>query len=108
LIHDRLTINHFNVVTAKDGLEGIELARREQPNVILLDVVMPGMNGFEVCRRLRGYDDTKNIPIIFLSAKGRKEDRMEGVWAGGYDYVVKPYDPDVLIRKIKQAIKEKG
>lgn len=86
-----------------DGEEGLTLLADEKPDLLLLDVMMPGMNGFEVCRRMR--EDGRRIPIIFLSAKGDIVDKSIGFKAGGDDYVVKPFSPDELLLRIEAHLR---
>ncbi len=107
LIKSRLELNRYEVVTASNGDEGIERAAAEQPDVILLDVLMPEKNGYATCRELRDRPDTSGIPVIFLTAKGRKEDMVEGTWAGAVGYIVKPYDPKQLLETIEGALKKR-
>ena len=75
------------------------------PDLILLDIMMPGMDGYEVCRRLRGNEATRDIPVIFLTAKTAKEDIVKGFEAGGQDYVTKPFDPNELMERVKTQLK---
>ncbi len=95
----------YEVVTAFNGLEGIRAAEREKPELILLDVEMPLMNGFEVCERLRGNPATKDIPIIFLTANTKEEDVVRGLELGGDDYVTKPFNLRVLEARIRTALR---
>ncbi len=90
----------YQILTAKNGLEGLELARREKPDVVILDVMMPGMDGFEVCSELRSRPDTANLPIIILSALGQVSDRVKGLRAGADDYVPKPVNLDELSARV--------
>jgi DNA-binding response OmpR family regulator len=80
------------VITAADGPSGLEEARRSAPDLILLDVTMPGMTGFDVCRRIRSTPDLMTVPVIFLTARGTLSDKLEGFDAGADDYVPKPFD----------------
>ena len=81
----------LEVATARDGLEGLAVATRLLPDLILLDVRMPGVDGFAVCRQLKAQPATREIPVIFLSALDQIEDKAQGFAAGGVDYVTKPY-----------------
>lgn len=105
LIKSRLELNNFDVVTALNGEEGIRKAIGENPDLILLDVLMPEKNGYEVCQELKNKPETALIPIIFLTAKGRIPDIYEGIRLGASEYVVKPYNPQELLDKINQALK---
>ena len=94
-----------DLLHAFSGEEGIELAAKHIPGVILLDVDMPGMNGYEVCDKLKHHPDTSEIPVIFISARGEMRDRMQGYEAGGADYLVKPFINIDLLAKINLLIK---
>jgi DNA-binding response OmpR family regulator len=88
-----LAASGMEVLEAADGADGIELARKEKPDLILLDVMMPGLEGWEVARRLARDEETSEIPIVFLTARAGLEDRRLGEQVGGVGYVVKPFDP---------------
>jgi DNA-binding response OmpR family regulator len=88
-----LQASGIEVLEADDGEAGLELARREQPDLILLDVMMPGLDGWSVARRLAADESTKDIPVIFLTARAEPADRRLGEQLGGVGYVVKPFDP---------------
>jgi diguanylate cyclase (GGDEF)-like protein len=90
----------FRVLTAADGEEAIEKARTYLPDIILLDVMMPGMDGYEVCRRLRSHYRTRHIPILYVTAKGEEDDKVEGFQGGANDYVVKPWSKRELIQRV--------
>ena len=99
ILHVFLELSDFEVVEACDGVEALELAERSRPDVILLDVMMPRMDGFEVLKRLRASYTTRHIPIIMLTAKDAKEDTLTGFRGGANDYIVKPFDaPELLLR----------
>ncbi len=95
----------YDVVTASDGPEGLEEARRSTPDLILLDVTMPEMDGFEVCRRLRAIPDLGGVPVIFLTARGALTDKLEGFDAGADDYVVKPFDLQELEVRVQAVLR---
>jgi len=86
---------------AEDGPIGLEKAAQEQPDIIILDVEMPGMNGYEVCDRLKNDIKTAHIPIIFVSGRDSLTERMQGYEVGGDDYIVKPFEPETLLAKVK-------
>jgi DNA-binding response OmpR family regulator len=88
-----LQASGIEVLEADDGEAGLELARREQPDLILLDVMMPGLDGWGVARQLAADQSTKDIPVIFLTARAEPADRRLGEQLGGVGYVVKPFDP---------------
>ena len=95
----------YNLIYAKDGTKGVELALASNFDLILLDVVMPDMNSYEVCQKLKKNKKTKNIPIIFLTVKDEEEDIIKGFRCGGVDYVTKPFCTDVLLQRVKTHIK---
>ncbi|HEX2909702.1 MAG TPA: response regulator [Chloroflexia bacterium] len=94
----------FQVVEATDGQEALKLAQEEKPDLILLDVMMPFISGYEVCRQLRTVPELKETPVIFLSAKAQSYEIGEGLEAGGTDYLVKPFIPRELAAKVKQVL----
>ncbi|WP_083461711.1 response regulator [Thermanaerothrix daxensis] len=94
----------YHVVTAASGEEGLQVAVREQPDLILLDIMMPGLDGFEVTRRLRQNPETSSIPILIFTAKSQVEDKVEGYEAGADDYLTKPIHPAELIAHIKALL----
>ena len=95
-----LTRNNYQVITAVNGEEGIEKARKEMPDLILMDVVMPGLNGYQATRTLTRDDETKTIPIIVCTSKGQETDRIWGLRQGAIDYLVKPLNPEELLQRI--------
>jgi DNA-binding response OmpR family regulator len=108
LITLTLQFNGFDVTSARDGAEAVEIAQRGHFDLILMDVRMPRMTGYEACRRLRELDVTKDIPIIFLSAKGQEAEVQQGLQAGADQYILKPFAPDMLSRKIKEVLNNKA
>jgi len=95
----------YDVVTAADGEEAIKKAKSEKPDIIVLDIMMPKMDGYEACKRLKTDPSTKSIPVILLTAKGREVDRKLGAQAGADDYVVKPFSPGRLIERVEGMMK---
>lgn len=95
----------FEVHIAEDGSEAIELAESIQPDLIILDVMMPVMDGIQVCRQLRSRTRTRLIPIIFLTAREAVEDKIKGLEAGGIDYITKPFNNQELMARIKAHIR---
>lgn len=93
----------YLVVTASSGKESVEKAKSEKPSIIFLDIVMPEMDGYEACRNLSQDPATKNIPIVFVSSKGQKADRVWGQLQGAKGYVAKPYTADQIIDQLKVA-----
>jgi DNA-binding response OmpR family regulator len=92
------------VLEAADGATGLELAKREKPDAILLDVMMPGLDGWNVAERLLSADETRAIPIIFLTARADLRDRVRGMDAGGLDYVTKPFNPVELASLVREVV----
>ena len=92
-------------LTAYDGLTALEVARRDKPELILLDQMMPGMDGHGVLRELRRDSRTQNIPVIFLTAKAQAEDRIQGLELGADDYVTKPFSPKELVLRVASVLK---
>ncbi|QJE00467.1 response regulator [Massilia forsythiae] len=93
--------DHYRLRFAKDGPRALELAHEERPNLILLDVMMPGMSGYEVCAALKADPKTAGIPIIFVSALGDIEDELEGFEAGAVDYITKPISPPIVRARVR-------
>ena len=95
-----LTKNGYQVTTAESGEEGIEKAKTELPDLILMDVVMPGLNGYQATRTLTRDEATRNIPIIVCTSKGQETDKIWGLRQGAIDYLIKPINGDELLAKI--------
>ena len=111
LIEYNLKQQGFEVLTADNGNRGIQIARDEKPNLVLLDVMMPQMDGIEVCDRMREDPGLKNIPIIFLTARSDEKTEIEGLNKGADDYITKPISTSKLISRIKAVLRrfdEKG
>lgn len=105
MLQDRLEHEGFEVLTAYDGYTGIDKARNELPDLILLDVMMPDITGLEVCKILVNEPTTKDIPIILVTAKSGAEDTKEGLEAGAFDYIKKPFNRIELLARVKSALK---
>jgi DNA-binding response OmpR family regulator len=103
LVSFRLERAGYTVIVARDGEEALELAVKEQPDLAVLDVMMPKLDGFEVTRRLRAEEATSRMPIILLTAKAQDADLQQGFAAGADDYIRKPFSPDELRVRV-QAI----
>ncbi len=99
-----LSKNQYDVVTAKDGIEGVEKAVAERPDLILMDVVMPRMDGFEACRKLREQEDTKAIPVIMVTTRGELASVETGYAAGCNEYVTKPINGLELLAKVRSCL----
>ncbi|MDP8992188.1 MAG: response regulator [Actinomycetota bacterium] len=91
----------YTVITAGDGLEGLMQARNERPDAVVLDVMMPMMDGFEVARALKADPDTASIPVVLLTARTKIDDMRQGRDAGADDYVTKPFDPTDLVQRVE-------
>jgi len=105
LLQDRLETEGFEILTAYDGKSGINKAISELPDLILLDVMMPEMNGIEACQTLVNNPSTSNIPIILVTAKAGAEDTKEGLEAGAFDYIKKPFNKVELLARVYSALK---
>lgn len=97
----------YTVHTAYDGEEALEKASSDV-DLIVLDIMLPGVDGYEVCRKLRSRVETEEIPIVFLSAKTEEEDQIEGLMLGGDDYLTKPVSPQVLVAHVKAVLRRSG
>ncbi len=93
-----------DVAVALDGEEALETMEEEIPDLVLLDIVMPGMDGYEVCRKMKSHDRLKAIPVIFLSGNDSAEEKQRGMDLGAVDFLTKPIDPDLVIEKVKAYI----
>ena len=101
-------IGGFQVVKARNGAEAVQVARTEIPDLILMDVRMPRMTGVEACAKLKTIPETKDIPIVFLSAMGQEQEIQQGMDVGATEYVLKPFAPDVLMAKVREILGRAG
>ncbi|MGC9363263.1 MAG: hybrid sensor histidine kinase/response regulator [Fidelibacterota bacterium] len=99
-----LLIDKYNVKVAKNGSAAINIAQNSHPDLILLDIMMPGMDGLQVCKQLKSDPNTRDIPIIFLTAKTETDDIVAGFEAGGIDYLTKPFNPHELLARVNTQI----
>lgn len=104
-VTDTLEYMGFEVLIARNGLAGLEKAVKEKPNLLILDVMMPEMDGYEVCRRLKSEPKTRNLPILMLTAKGQIQDKVKGLDIGADDYLAKPYDKEEFESRVKALIR---
>jgi len=104
MIRYLLEKNSFVVVSATEGEEGTKLAELEKPDLILMDIMMPGIDGNEATRRLKENEVTKSIPVIMLSALGQEGDVAKSLELGAIDYIVKPFHPQELLERIKKLL----
>lgn len=108
LIHFNLVKAGFQVECAMTGEEGFAKVREYNPDLVLLDLMLPGMDGLEVCRRLRQSPDTQDVPIIMLTAKGEERDIIEGLELGADDYIPKPFSPNVLQARARAVLRRRA
>lgn len=108
LVRDVLEIGGYDVIAAVSGQNALEVVPREQPDLVLLDVNMPGMNGFEVCELLKKDKLTQNIPIIMLTAQTDVDSRVRGLSAGADDYLTKPFSPRELMARVERSLRSKA
>ncbi|MCX6460063.1 MAG: response regulator transcription factor [Actinobacteria bacterium] len=106
LLAESLRFAGFEVVTASDGLEAVAAATRERPDLVVLDVMMPGIDGFEVVRRLRA--EGTRVPVLFLTARDDKADAINGLTVGGDDYVTKPFSLGEVVARIRALLRRSG
>ena len=99
-----LGMEGYEVVTALDGEQALEKARSEKPDLIVLDIMMPKLDGYETCKRLKADAETKDVPVILLSAKGRNVDQKVGFEVGADDYITKPFSPRKLVDRINAIL----
>lgn len=93
------------ILSASNGEEGLELIKSEKPDVVFLDIMMPKLNGYEVCQRVKDDSEIKNCGIVLLTAKGQEVDRRQGLELGASQYMTKPFDPDEVLRVAKELLK---
>lgn len=105
LLKRKLEREGLGVVAAYTGLEAIDMVDREKPDLILLDVMMPDMDGIEVCQRLQAREETRSIPIIFITARSTKESKLEGLGVGAVDYITKPIDLDETLARVQTQLR---
>ena len=91
-----------------NGIEAIELARQEMPDLIMMDVRMPRMTGYEACRQIKANAKTSHIPVVFLSAKGQEAEVQTGMEAGALEYIIKPFAPDQLSERVQEILARAG
>jgi two-component system alkaline phosphatase synthesis response regulator PhoP len=98
----------YQVITASNGLEGVRKARSESPDLVILDVMLPGMDGFEICHRLRSEPTTAKLPILMFSAKAQEIDRDTGIKVGADDYLTKPSAPAEIVSRVAKLLAKKN
>jgi len=107
LIEFLLKKNNFEVLVANNGVEALEISRKQKPDLILMDVIMPKMDGIEAIEKLQEDENTRDIPILILSALGQEMDVMRGLQAGALGYIVKPFSPKELLDEIRGKLEKK-
>jgi two-component system alkaline phosphatase synthesis response regulator PhoP len=107
LIDYSLRHEGYQVLTASNGLEGLRKAHDAEPDLIILDVMLPGMDGFEICHSLRSEPDTAQLPILMLSAKAQEIDKDTGLKVGADDYLAKPADPSEIVSRVESLLATK-
>jgi DNA-binding response OmpR family regulator len=100
LISTTLGTSDFDLLEASDGEQALQVARRDHPDLVLLDVTMPGLDGFEVCRQLKSSPETTSIKVVMLTARGTDADRARGREVGADDYFAKPFSPIQLLKRV--------
>ncbi|MBI3058279.1 MAG: response regulator transcription factor, partial [Deltaproteobacteria bacterium] len=105
LVHYNLAQERFKVLEAEDGEKALKLVQREKPHLIVLDLMLPGLSGLELCRNLRGRPETSQIPILMLTAKAGEADRIVGLEMGADDYLTKPFSPRELVARVKAILR---
>ena len=108
LIQFTLMFAGHKITAAANGAEALELAPKVKPDLIMMDVRMPKMTGYEACREMKKIDEIKNVPVIFLSAKGQDEEKQTGIEAGAVAYILKPFAPDELTKQVADILKANG
>lgn len=96
----------LNVIFADNGVEALEMVQRYRPNLVILDIVLPGMNGYEVCRRLKSDKETQKLAVVICSNKKEQSDRYWGIKQGADAYIPKPFHPEELINIVKYLLQE--
>jgi CheY-like chemotaxis protein len=104
LVSFSLQFGGFVVVQATNGAEAVEQAQKEMPDLILMDVRMPRMTGYEACRQMKSIPDIRDIPVVFLSAKGQESEIQTGLEAGAEEYILKPFAPDELVKQVQAVL----
>jgi CheY-like chemotaxis protein len=104
LVSFSLQFGGFTVVQAANGAEAVERAQAERPDLILMDVRMPKMTGYEACKQMKQMPELRDIPVVFLSAKGQESEIQTGLEAGAEEYILKPFAPDDLVKQVQTVL----
>src|SRR5690242_9218532 len=105
LVHYNLAQEHFQTLEAEDGERALRLLERERPHLIILDLMLPGLSGLELCKQLRDRPETRRLPILMLTAKASEADRVVGLEMGADDYLTKPFSPRELVARVKALLR---
>jgi two-component system alkaline phosphatase synthesis response regulator PhoP len=105
LVQYNLTQERFNVLEAEDGEQALKLLQREKPNLVILDLMLPGLSGMELCKLLRQRSDTAKLPILMLTAKAGEADRIVGLEMGADDYLAKPFSPREMVARVRAILR---
>lgn len=108
LINFTLLFAGHKVTQAANGAEAVELALQVKPDLVMMDVRMPRMTGYEACRQMKQHEEIKHVPVVFLSAKGQDEEVQTGIEAGAVAYILKPFAPEELTRRIADILAKNG
>jgi CheY-like chemotaxis protein len=104
LVNFSLQFGGFTVVQAANGAEAVEQAQKERPDLSLMDVRMPKMTGYEACRQMKSMPELRDIPVVFLSAKGQESEIQTGLESGAEEYILKPFAPDELVKQVQAVL----
>ncbi|MFM5899463.1 MAG: response regulator transcription factor [Dolichospermum sp.] len=107
-LQEILELADFNVITAVDGITGLQLAKSKNPDLIICDIMMPGLNGYEVLQKLRQEPRCADIPLIFLTAKANRNDLRQGMCLGADDYITKPFEPTEILQAVKARLQKRS
>jgi phosphate regulon transcriptional regulator PhoB len=105
LVHYNLTQERFNVLEAEDGEQALKLLQREKPSLVILDLMLPGVSGMELCKLLRQRNETAKLPILMLTAKAGEADRIVGLEMGADDYLAKPFSPREMVARVRAILR---
>src|SRR3954462_990786 len=108
LLEAKLSAEYYEVLTASDGPSALAIAAAEKPDIVLLDVMMPGMDGFDVCRRLKEDPETRHVPVVLVTALDGRADRVAGLKAGADDFLTKPIDDVMLFARVRSLVRLKA
>jgi two-component system alkaline phosphatase synthesis response regulator PhoP len=105
LLHYNLTQEHFRVVEAENGEQALKIVKRDKPNLVILDLMLPGLSGLEICRTLREHPETARLPILMLTAKAGEADKVIGLEMGADDYLAKPFSPREMLARVRALLR---